>query len=422
MGYQVNQDELGWIGSFLALGAASMSLIIGYICDLIGRKLTKLLVALPMFAGWALLTWAQNVAMVYGGRLLTGMALGAFMVTNPVYVNEISQKEIRGILGSFTQLFIAAGILFDAIVGKFVTATAWYTFCCFLVPAIFFCLFIFMPETPIYYFNKGKDAHGKKTLARLRDEDYDIETELEDIKVSLKNNERRENEFVMLKKSFKSHRSTRRAFAITLTLMIFRVFCAIDSITAYTSYIFANATSKIDPGYGTIILMSVQFAAALVQSLIIDKVGRKILLLISEVIVAVCLLIVGLCFLFRNREIISSDYHAVVDYLALVALSLYTVGFSLGIAPIPLILNAELNPRETNSLVTSFNTFAAWIVIFGSTKTFLLIDEWIGVESAIILYGILSALGILFVFFFVPETKGKTPEEIRQILEEKKIF
>ncbi|GJQ74424.1 hypothetical protein Trydic_g21294 [Trypoxylus dichotomus] len=418
MGFEITTDQLGWIGSLSAIGAAFMALLIGYICDKIGRKLTKLLLVFPMASGWALLVWPSSVPMLYVGRMLTGMSMGAFMVTNPVYINEITQKEIRGILGSLTQLFISGGILFDAIVGKFASIQH-YTLYCFVVPLIFGCVFVFMPETPIYYLRKGEEEAAEKVLRKLRPEDYDIEAEIENLKSSL-SMQQEGNSFQTFKDSWRTHPSTRLAFYITLVLMILRVLCGIDAITVYTSLIFRNATD-FDPSLGTIIVISIQSLVGIFQSAIIDRVGRKILLLISQILISISLLAVGISFLLKSRNIVSSDAHETLDALALSALSIYSVGFSLGIAPIPLILNAELNPPETKSLVSSFNTFTSWLVIFGVTKSFLVMEEGWGIESAFLLFGVLSLLGVLFVIVFVPETKGKSHKEIRETLESHRL-
>lgn len=416
MGFPISQDELGWIGSFVAVGAACMALIIGIICDTIGRKLTKLLLAIPMISGWVLLAWATDVRMLYAGRILTGMSMGAYMVTNPLYINEITQKEIRGILGSLTQLLISAGILFDVIVGKFASIQA-YSQYCLAVPIIFLCAFIFMPETPVHHLKKKDEKAALNVLKKLRSEHYDIETEMRNMQKSL-SEQPEGNSITIFIRSWKTYRSTRTAFAITLILMIARSCCGIDAITAYTAFIFTNATD-FDPSIGTIIVISIQFGVAIVQSLIVDRVGRKILLLISQFLTAISLFMVGVCFLLKNRSLVDIDFSTVLDTLALVALSIYSVGFALGIAPIPLILNAELNPPETKSLVSSFNTFVSWMFIFAITKTFLIMEENLGVESAFLLYGGLSLIAIIFTFVAVPETKGKTSTEIREVLEER---
>ncbi|KAI4458610.1 facilitated trehalose transporter tret1-1-like protein [Holotrichia oblita] len=414
MGFEITQDQLSWVGSFTAVGAAFMAFIIGYISDKIGRKPTKLLLIIPMATGWALLAWAINVPMLYTGRILTGMSMGGFMVSNPVYINEITQKEIKGRLGSLTQLFISGGILFDVIAGKFASIKT-YTLCCFAVPLIFGILFVFMPETPIYYLRKNKEDRAKITLKKLRSRDYDINAEMDQLKYIL-NEENRRNVYNKFKESWKMNRSTRLAFITSLMLMIFRVFSGVDAITAYTSLIISNAID-FDPSLGTIIVITIQTFIGVFQSIIIDHVGRKMLLFISQIIITLSLSVVGLCFLLKNQNLIIADRYSILDTLALISLCFYSVGFSLGIAPIPLILNAELNPPETKSLVSSFNTFLSWVLIFGVTKTFLLLEQAYGIEVAFLLYGGLSFLGVIFVILFVPETKGKSHQEIQKILE-----
>lgn len=414
MGFVITQDELSWIGSFTAIGAAFMALIIGYVCDKIGRKPTKLLLIIPMATGWGFLAWATNVPMLYTGRILTGMSMGAYMVTNPVYINEITQKEIKGRLGSLTQLFISGGILFDVIVGKFASIKT-YTLCCFAVPLIFGTLFVFMPETPIYYLKKNREDCAEITLKKLRSRDYDVHAEMDQLKCIL-SEERERNLYKKFKESWQTNRSTRLAFVTSLMLMVFRVFSGVDAITAYTSLIISNAID-FDPSLGTIIVITIQTFIGIFQSIIIDHIGRKMLLFISQIIITLALTAVGLCFLLKNHNFVIEGGYSILDNLALVSLCCYSIGFSLGIAPIPLILNAELNPPETKSLVSSFNTFLSWVLIFGVTKTFLLLEHAYGIEAAFLLYGGLSFLGVIFVIFFVPETKGKSHQEIKEVLE-----
>jgi MFS family permease len=131
------------------LGAAAICIPIGSIMNLIGRKLTMLLMVLPFTVGWALIIWAQNIGMLITGRALVGMAGGAFCVTSPMYIGEIAQKEIRGALGSYFQLMITIGILFVYAVGVGVNVF-WLSVICGIIPLIFGVIFSFMPETPTY--------------------------------------------------------------------------------------------------------------------------------------------------------------------------------------------------------------------------------------------------------------------------------
>lgn len=149
LGFEVTENQFSWVGSAMTLGAAFVCIPIGFLINLIGRKLTMLLLVLPFTLGWCLLIWAQNVTMMYAARFILGISGGAFCVTAPMYTGEIAQKEIRGTLGSFFQLMITAGILFAYAIGA--GCNVFYTtLICGLMPLIFGAVFVFMPESPTY--------------------------------------------------------------------------------------------------------------------------------------------------------------------------------------------------------------------------------------------------------------------------------
>ncbi|RZB39696.1 Sugar tr and/or MFS 1 domain containing protein, partial [Asbolus verrucosus] len=102
----VDNNQMGWIGSFVTLGGMTMCIPTGFLCDLIGRKKTLLLLIVPFAVGWSLILFARSIIMLYLGRLITGMAAGASCVAAPLYTSEIAQKEIRGTVGSYFQLMI----------------------------------------------------------------------------------------------------------------------------------------------------------------------------------------------------------------------------------------------------------------------------------------------------------------------------
>lgn len=148
-GFPVSTAAFSWIGSAMTLGAAFICIPIGFLINMIGRKLTMLLLVLPFTLGWALLIWAQNVEMMYAARFILGISGGAFCVTAPMYTGEIAQKDIRGTLGSFFQLMITAGILFIYAIGAGLDVFA-MSLVCGVIPLIFGAIFVFMPESPTY--------------------------------------------------------------------------------------------------------------------------------------------------------------------------------------------------------------------------------------------------------------------------------
>ncbi|XP_022901574.2 facilitated trehalose transporter Tret1-like [Onthophagus taurus] len=412
-GFPINENQLGWIGSLTSLGAAFLCLFIGPLCDLIGRKPTKLLMVIPLILGWGLIAWAENVEMLYVGRFLTGMIGGASLVTAPLYCSEISENKIRGTLGCLTQLMISFGLFFDVIIGKYADIKT-YTLCCFGVPFVFIAFFIFMPETPVYYLKKNNVEEARKVLLKLRGNNYDIETEIIEIKQSLDLS--RGNNFIQTIKDASTRSSTRKAFLITFGLMSFRFLCGVDSITAFTSYIFLNANENFDPEIGPIILVAIQVIFGVIQSSVVDKIGRRILLLPSQIAIAISLTAVAVGFLLKNQNLVDETALEIINFIPLIALGVFYVGFAMGLAPIPLMLNAEINPQETKSLVSSFNNCWGWLLAFAITKSFLPIQEGIGPEGAFFIYAGFTFLGALFIWVFVPETKGKSNEEIQAIL------
>jgi MFS family permease len=142
--FTISEEENSWVGSSLNLGAAAMCIPIGIIVNIVGRKAGMLALAIPFLVGWALIIWAQNLAMLIIGRVFLGISCGGFCVAAPIYIGEISQKEIRGTLGSFFQLMITIGIFYVYVVGAW-ASVFWLSIACGIIPVVFAVVFFFMP-------------------------------------------------------------------------------------------------------------------------------------------------------------------------------------------------------------------------------------------------------------------------------------
>lgn len=366
-----------------------------------------------MTAGWAQLIWASSVPMLYGGRFVTGMVGGAYCVTVPIYTNEIAEKEIRGTLGCFTQLMISAGILFVATISKYLSIQN-FSIVCAIIPLIFGAIFAFMPETPVFLMKQNKCEAAKHSLRRLRGNQYDCDLELKGIEASLKEEETG-NILQVFCETFKKT-AVKRAFFIGTGLMVFKVLCAIDAITSYMSYIYEETEMDLDAQTGTIIFGAIQAGVAIVQSLVVDKLGRRVLLIFSEFTMTACLFTVSIYFLLSQRGMIAEEHFAYVSYIPLIALCIFTIAFSLGIGPIPWMMCAEIFPREIRSFMTSFCTFIVWILAFGVVKLFVVVATGMEVGIAFVIFAVLSAVGSVFIYFVIPETKGKSLDEIQEQL------
>ena len=391
---------MGWIGSLVPLGAFIFCLVTGKICDVLGRKTTLLLITLPYLLGWVLVIWSRSLLMLYLGRCFTGIAAGATSIASPLYINEIAEKDIRGTLGSYFQLMVTVGILYSYLFGKYLSMTN-YTFACAAVPLVFFVLFSFQPETPMHYLQKKQNLKAKASLYRLRGSKYDVDGELLDMESTL------QNQSEVSASSLLSRRVV-KGLTITLGLMFFQQFCGINAVIFYTSQIFKETQVKIDPQVASIIIGVVQVVATFISSLIVDRTGRKVLLICSLFVIGVSSLLLGLFFTLKHRE----DTLASLACLPIASLCVYIIAFSLGLGPIPWIIPSEIFATNIKgvacSLAGSLNFFLAFLI----TKFFLDIETEVGDDTSFYFFAVVSFLGALFVMFILPETKGKTIEQI----------
>lgn len=149
-GFTVNDNELSWIGSLLALGAAAASIPMPILIKLHGRKKSMLLLIIPFLIGWGFIIYARNVVMICIGRFITGISVGAYFIAAPPYLAEIADKHIRGRLCSFFHLMITTGILMVYAMGTSFSVFSMSLICAF-ISVIFFIFFSLMPESPMFY-------------------------------------------------------------------------------------------------------------------------------------------------------------------------------------------------------------------------------------------------------------------------------
>lgn len=186
----------------------------------------------PFIIGWVLLIWAQNFAMFIVGRFILGLAGGAFCVAAPVYTGEISEKQIRGTLGSYFQLMVTIGIFFVYAVGSGVSVQ-WLSGICAFIPLIFALIFFFMPESPQYLVSKGKSSEATKSLKFLRGKNYDPIAELNEFEREF--NDMQANKvspLVALRRN-----PTIRALVISIGLMFFQQMSGVNAVIFYVSTI-----------------------------------------------------------------------------------------------------------------------------------------------------------------------------------------
>lgn len=207
-------------------------------------------------------------------------------------------------------------------------------------------------------------------------------------------------------------KSNRVALIICLCLMLFQQVSGINAIIFYTVPIFESAGSNMDPAVCSIIVGVVQVLMTFASTLLIEKAGRRILLLQSTIIMGLCLTAVGVYF---NLKAGGSDVSA-IGWLPLVSVVLFIISFSLGFGPIPWMMMGELFSAEVKGIASSIAVMFNWTLVFIVTKCFGLMNEQLGSDVTFWIFAGCMAIGTLFVALKVPETKGKSNAEIQSIL------
>lgn len=405
--FLLDTTQSSLVSSILAIGAAISALPVGVLANKVGRRPTVLILSIPFLLNWLLTIFANGASMLIAARFFAGLATGGACVAAPMYIGEIAETSIRGSLGAFFQLFLTVGILFTFVVGGW---THWRTLSIIsaVFPVLLVAVFWWMPETPQYLLGKNRRRDAEKSLRWLRGPDADLTAELEEMQKDVDDASRqRAGALSML-----TTKGPRMALICGLGLMFFQQFSGINAVIFYTNNIFQSAGSNIPPVIATIIVGVVQTIATYLSSVFVDKAGRRILLLQSTSIMGLCLVILGIYFKMQK-----DGYNvAAFGWIPLVCLILFIVSFSMGFGPIPWMMMAELFPVEYRGTATGITVITNWMLVFVVTLCFPIMQVAIGIYSCFWFFAGFMVLGTIFVFFLIPETKGKTISQIQAIL------
>ncbi|NXC50195.1 GTR8 protein, partial [Penelope pileata] len=413
---RLDSGRASWFGSVVTLGAAAGGILGGYLVDKIGRKLTLMLCSIPFVSGYIVIIAAQNVWMLYFGRILTGIASGITSLVVPVYISEISHTNVRGMLGSCVQLMVVTGIL-GAYIAGMALKWHWLALLCSFPPCIMLLFMLFMPETPRFLLNQNRRAEAMAALQFLRGPYVDHEWECRQIEANVEEEELNFSEF--------KNPSTYRPLLIGVALMFLQQVTGINAVMFYAETIFEDANFK-DSRMASIVVGSIQVCFTAVAALTIDKTGRKVLLYVSGIIMALSTALFGFYFkvvlpngnnssnadLWFTLNSVSPGTETRRSWLAVVSLGLFVAGFALGWGPVPWLVMSEIFPLRAKGISSGACVLTNWVMAFLVTKEFLDFIGFLTSYGTFWLFSAFCCLNVTFTAFCVPETKGQTLEQI----------
>ncbi|RZB40864.1 Sugar tr domain containing protein [Asbolus verrucosus] len=222
---------------------------------------------------------------------------------------------------------------------------------------------------------------------------------------------------VSISQTFKK-KANWKAFIIAFALMFFQQFSGINAVILYTSNIFSSAGVELDANTAAIIMGAFQAIATFLSSLVIERLGRKILLFTSSIVMALSSFVLAVFFTLKYRSSLDITVLNDIGFIPIVSLCLFVVVFSIGLGPIPWMISSEIFTTEIKSVASSAAGTFNWFLAFLVTKFYLQVSEFVGQDTTFYVFGVTSLLGALFVYVVVPETKGKTVEEVQAELED----
>ncbi|KAF2911873.1 hypothetical protein DAI22_11g213300 [Oryza sativa Japonica Group] len=389
-------------GSIITIGAMIGAVASGHLADISGRKGAMRTSALVCIVGWLAIFFAQGAVSLDFGRFCTGFGVGVFSYVVPVFIAEIAPKALRGGLTTLNQLLVCTGLSVTYIVGTMVT---WRMLVIAgLVPSIILIVGLsFIPESPRWLAKVGRQKEFEIALQRLRGKDADVSIEAAEIKEFIETIENLPKAGVQ----DLFNRAYIRPVIVGVGLMVFQQFVGINGILFYASETFVSA-GFASGDLGTILMGCIQAPITAVGALLMDRSGRRPLLLISTSGLLIGSLMSAVSFYLKIHGLFLEQ----VPIIALTGILVYIASYSIGMGAVPWVIMSEIFPINIKGIGGSFVTLVNWSGSWAVSFAFNFFMSWSS-SGTFFLFALVCAVAILFIVKIVPETKGKTLEEIQ---------
>lgn len=402
----LNPTQEGLAGASAILGCIPGAMFAGFLSDKFGRKKMLFLCAILYAVSGLLSAIPRTFDQFLWARIISGLGIGASSMICPVYIAEISPEKWRGRLGSLFQLGIVTGIFITLFVNRLIqglgddawnTALGWrWMLGMEVVPALAFIGLLFtVPESPRWLARKGREAEAHAILVKV-DGPAHAATEMTEIRATAT---QVEPPFSALFTG-----GYRRPLMLAVLLAIFQQFCGINAIMYYSTKIFETAGALKNAAFTSSVWVGlINLVFTFVAIAFVDRLGRRPLLLIGTAIQAVALGLVG--WMFHTHQ------NGIALLLCVIA---FIAAFAMAMGPITWLFCSEIFPNQIRGRAMSVAAFTVWVACYIVAQTFPMMNDSPAIGPALTfwIYAAVSLASFFFVLLLIPETKGRTLEEI----------
>ncbi|KAK4880578.1 hypothetical protein RN001_008724 [Aquatica leii] len=418
----VTEDQISWIGSMSLLTIPIGSVLSGIITQPLGRKRSMQFITIPFVICWIGFYFSTKMWQLYLALALMGFFGGLVEAPFSAYVSEITEPHLRGVLITSGSIFAILGIFIQFMLGTFYNWRTCAIISC-VFPSITFILFCFVPESPYWLLLNNKVEQAKQAFAWLRGWSTveEIELEIQDIiKQHTKESVTRSQKIFSVEKVKPFLRkSFLWPFGIIAFAFVLSQFSGVPTLQTYAISIFATLNVPINTYYATSFLAATEVVGALVGGVLIHLIGKRKLLFVSLTGGCICNVLIATYAHVNNVKYIllvdendSLNGLETLNWIPLALLISLSFIVYCGVFFLPWVIIGELYSYETRSVGCGISSAVSYLINFVSNKLYLKMASTITIFGVYLFYGSVCLLGIIIMYFLLPETEGKTLEEI----------
>uniref|UniRef100_A0A182NAM7 Major facilitator superfamily (MFS) profile domain-containing protein n=1 Tax=Anopheles dirus TaxID=7168 RepID=A0A182NAM7_9DIPT len=410
----LTESNATWFASITSIMCPFGGLLSGYLLDKVGRKKTLYFINIISIVSWAIMSFASRTdsttlfIQLIVARIIIGIAIGLSSTPASVYAAEVAHPNLRGRLTLLTAFCTAIGMLSIYTLG-YVFKNDWRFVCmiCGVFTVVSLLTVLPLPESPSWLVSKKRLEKAErclKVVRAIKDDDHpEIRAELDALEENIarfRSSQTKKSKLDQLKKP-----EVYKPLAIMCTFFFFQQFTGIFVIIVYAASFSIEAGVAIDPFLSAVFVGLTRVVTTVLMSFISDKFGRRPPALFSGFGMACCMFGLAVCAIHPVKG-------TSLGWIPTVLLVAFIFTATLGFLTLPFSMNAEVYPTKIRGFASGLTIFFGYTMSFIILKVYPSMVETIGNSNVFIFFGCLSVLGIVFVYFFLPETKGRTLEEI----------